>query len=75
MDENAYKAEHRRRIVEGQNKSGNVGGRPRKEVNIGVVKDRLRKGIPLAEIAAGQHVSVSTLCLRMKEAGVKKRYD
>jgi len=69
-----YSAEHRRRILEGRKISGNLGGRPRKEINKETVIARLNQGVPLTEIAAGQHMSVKTLKERMHEAGIKRKY-
>ena len=75
LDDQIYSAEHRRRIMRGREDSGHRGGRPRKEINVGIVIARLNQGVPLTEIAAGQHMSVKTLKERMEESKIKKRYD
>ena len=69
-DDEKYSEEHRRRIMEGREASGNRGGRPRKEINVETVIARLNQGVPLTEIAAGQHMSVKTLKERMAEAKI-----
>jgi len=75
LDDKTYSEEHRRRIMQGREASGNRGGRPRKEINVEIVIARLNQGVPLTEIAAGQHMSVKTLKERMEESKIKKRYD
>jgi DNA invertase Pin-like site-specific DNA recombinase len=73
MNEDEYKREHMRRIVEGCRRSGRKLGRPRKEINVPVVLQRLNQGISKMEIAAGQHCSVTTLNQRLVEAGIVKK--
>lgn len=73
LDGEKYSEEHRRRIMEGL-KTGNHGGRPRKEINKKIVIARLNQDVPLTEIAAGQKMSVKTLKVRMREAKIKKEY-
>ena len=75
LDDEIYSAEHRRRIMQGREASGNLGGRPRKEINKETVVARLNQGVPLTEIAAGQHMSVKTLKERMEEAKIRKKYE
>ena len=74
LDDEVYRAEHQRRIIEGLKHSKNPGGRPRKEINKETVVARLNQGVPLTEIAAGQHMSVKTLRERMEEAKIKMVY-
>lgn len=75
INEEAYRREHRRRIIEGLRKSTKRVGRPRKEINEKIVITRLNQGVSLTEIAAGQHMSVKTLKKRMKEAGITTKYE
>jgi DNA invertase Pin-like site-specific DNA recombinase len=73
MKPEEYREEHRRRILEGRQRTGKRGGRPRKEINVPVVLQRLNQGLSKTEIAAGQHCSVTTLDRRMEEAGIVKK--
>jgi DNA invertase Pin-like site-specific DNA recombinase len=57
--------------IERAKREGKVCHRPRKSVNLDRVIDRYKKGIPLTEIAAIEHVSYSTLRNRLREAGIK----
>lgn len=72
MEEEEYIEEHRRRIIEGRERLGRTGGRPRKEINVPIVLERLNQHVPMTEIAAGQHMSVQTLEKRMEEMGIIK---
>ncbi|HID19769.1 MAG TPA: recombinase family protein [Methanophagales archaeon] len=57
--------------IERAKREGKVCHRPRKNINLDRVLDRYKKGIPLTEIAAIEHVSYSTLRNRLREAGIK----
>ncbi len=57
--------------IERAKREGKVCHRPKKNVNLDRVIDRYKKGIPLTEIAAYEHVSYSTLRNRLREAGYK----
>jgi site-specific DNA recombinase len=57
--------------IERAKREGKVCHRPRKDINIDRVVDRYKKGIPLTEIAAIEHVSYSTLRNRLRESGIK----
>ncbi len=70
-----YHAEHKKRVLEGLKRSNTLGGRSRKEINRETVIKRLNQGIPMTEIAAGQHMSVQSLKRRMREAGIKMKYE
>lgn len=72
MEEEEYIEEHRRRIIEGRERLGISGGRPRKEINVPIVLERLNQHVPMTEIAVGQHMTVQTLEKRMKEMGIVK---
>jgi len=74
LDDEVYRAEHQRRIIEGLKHSKNLGGRPRKEINKEIVIARLNQGVPFTEIAAGQRMSVKTLKKRMREAKIMRAY-
>ncbi len=57
--------------IERAKREGKVCHRPRKNINLDRVVDRYKKGIPLTEIAAIEHVSYSTLRNRLRESGIK----
>jgi DNA invertase Pin-like site-specific DNA recombinase len=59
--------------IERAKREGKIFGRPKKKLNLNRVVDRLRKGIPLTEIATIEHVSYSTLMKRLREAGIKPK--
>ena len=69
-EEAIYRRVLKRKIEEGRRQSGNRGGRPKKAIDFEKVIERFNRGIPLTEIAATQHVAVSTLHRRLKEAGI-----
>jgi DNA invertase Pin-like site-specific DNA recombinase len=75
MNEDEYKREHMRRIVEGCKRSGRKLGRPRKEINVEEVLQQLNEGLPQSKIAEGQSCSIRVLHLRMEEAGIAKRFE
>ncbi len=57
--------------IERAKREGKVCHRPRKNINLDRVLDRYKKGIPLTEIAAIEHVSYGTLRNRLREEGIK----
>ena len=56
--------------IERAKREGKICHRPKKPINWKRVKDRYNKSIPLTEIAAYEHVALSTLRNRMKEEGI-----
>lgn len=57
--------------IERAKREGKICHRPRIEVNMKRVKERVDQDIPLTEIAAVEKVSYGTLRNRLKEAGIK----
>lgn len=57
--------------IERAKREGRICHRPRINVNMKRVKERLEQNIPLTEIAAVEKVSYGTLRNRLKEAGIK----
>ena len=58
--------------IERAKREGKVCHRPKKNINLDRVVDRYKKGIPLTEIAAIEHVCYSTLRNRLRESGIKR---